>query len=420
MRKLSFIFLLSMLSMVLPAQQYLQLVSVLAEGNGQVTFVSTGIAESKKEVQANAEQSVIYTLFKLGVAGVNDGKPLVTNDNPVYTNSFFNATARYRFYIASTTEASKPKKESGLYRGDYNVTVYVTRLMNDLVTNGVREKEPNYADIDETESITKPTITVVPFLRDGETYDAVLKNDFDRRIAVSSVQDGFRSRDIVTRDFLTHLEQEKRNQNYEENKAYSNSRALLLSSGADVYVTVDFNKDTNAQGSRVALIMKACERVTGDVLASKDGWTNRINTTSTDALCSAAVKALLPSFLDDICRNFTARMTQGTRVALRFSIDAGAMSMNMSTPVGPKNYALSDVIRQWVRKHAHKGKYHIQGVVDEGMIFDYVVIPPRAEDGMAMDAGEFKFQLEEYLKEEIGINCTSEYDGSTIIFTILD
>jgi hypothetical protein len=406
--------------MVLPAQEYLQLVSVLSEAGGRVTFVSTGISEEKKEVEQNAAKSIIYTLFYQGVAGINDGKPLITKDNQVYTNSFFNATARYAFYVASSEEATKPKKVAGKYRGDYNVTIYMTRLMNDLVTNKVRTKEASYEDIDEEEGITKPTITVVPFLRDGESYDAVLKDDFDRRIAVSSVQDGFRSRDIVTRDFLTHLEQEKRTQNYEANAAHSNARALLLSSGADVYVTVDIMKDTNAQGSRVSLIMKACERVTGDVLASKDGWTNRINTTSTDALCGAAVKALLPSFLDDICRNFTARMTQGTRVALRFSIDSGAMSMTMSTPVGPKNYALSDVLRQWVRKNSHKGKYHIQGVVDEGMIFDYVQIPPRAADGMMMDAGEFKFQLEEYLKEEIGLNCTSSYDGSTIVFTIFD
>ena len=420
MKKISLTLLLSIICMLLPAQEYLQLVSVLSEGNGRVTFVSTGMADSKKGIAENAAKSIIYTLFYQGVAGVNDGKPLITQDNQVYTNSFFNATARYAFYVASSEEASKPSKVAGKYRADYNVTIYMTRLMNDLVTNKVRTKEASYEDIDDEEGITKPTITVVPFLRDGESYDAVLKDDFDRRIAVSSVQDGFRSRDIVTRDFLTHLEQEKRTQNYEANAAYSNSRALLLSSGADVYVTVDIMKDSNAQGSRVSLIMKACERVTGDVLASKDGWTNRINTTSTDALCSAAVKALLPSFLEDICRNFTARMTQGTRVALRFSIDSGAMSMTMSTPVGPKGYALSDVLRQWVRKNAHKGKYHIQGVVDEGMIFDYVTIPPKAADGMMMDAGEFKFQLEEYLKEEIGLNCTSSYDGSTIIFTIFD
>ncbi len=419
MKKFSLTLLLSIMCVMLSAQDYLQMVSVLSEGNGRATFVSSGIADSKSGVAENAAKSIIYTLFYQGVAGVNDGKPLITQDNQVYTNSFFNSTARYAFYVASSEEASKPKKVAGKYRGDYNVTIYLTRLMNDLVTNKVRAKEVSYEDIDEEEGITKPTITVVPFLRDGESYEAVLKDDFDRRIAVSSVQDGFRSRDIVTRDFLTHLEQEKRNQNYEANAAYSNARALLLSSGADVYVTVDMIKDTNAQGSRVSLIMKACERVTGDVLASKDGWTNRINTTSTDALCSAAVKALLPSFLEDICRNFTARMTQGTRVAVRFSIDSSS-GMTMSTPVGPKNYALSDVIRQWVRKNSYKGKYHIQGVVDEGMIFDYITIPPRAADGMLMDAGEFKFQLEEYLKEEIGINCTSSYDGATIVFLILD
>ena len=63
MKKFSLTLLLSVIAMLLPAQEYLQLVSVLSEGSGKVTFVSTGIADSKKEVADNAAKSIIYTLF---------------------------------------------------------------------------------------------------------------------------------------------------------------------------------------------------------------------------------------------------------------------------------------------------------------------------------------------------------------------
>ena len=401
------------------ADEYLQIVSLLSSEGSQATFSSAGRAMDKKEVEANAAKSVFYTLFYQGVEGINDGKPLVNQDNKLYTNSFFNSTNRYSFYVVSIEEAQKPKKVAGSYRANYNVTVYIKRLMNDLISNKVHVKALTVNDIDETEGLTKPTIMVVPFLKEGESYATVLENDYDRRIAVSRVQNGFESRDITTVDFLAKLQAEKRQQNYESNVAESNDRNLLLSSSADVYVTVDLQKDTSPQGSRVSLIMKAYERVSGDVLASKDGWTNRFRTTATDALCGYAVEDLLPGFLDDICKNFTQRIGQGSRVVLRFAIDAGS-SMTMNTQVGPKNYSLSNIIRQWVRKNAFKGKYHLQGIVDEGMIFDYVTIPPKDADGLLMDAAQYAFLIESFLKEENSINCSSRIEGNTIFFTIFD
>ena len=401
------------------ADEYLQMVSLLSSGGGKATFISAGIATDKKEVGVNAAKSVFYTLFYQGVAEINDGKPLVNKDNKLYTNSYFNSTGRYSFYVVSIEEAEKPKKVAGNYRANYNVTIYLGRLVNDLISNKVHVKDLTVDDIDDTESLTKPTITVVPFLKDGENYAAVLEKDYDRRIAVSRVQNGFESRDITTIDFLAKLQAEKRQQHYEENAAESNDRTLLLSSGADVYVTVDIQKETSTAGTRVSLIMKAYERVSGDVLASKDGWTNRFRTTATDALCGYAVQDLLPSFLDDICKNFTQRISQGSRVVLRFAIDSSS-SMTMSTQAGPNNYSLSNIIRQWVRKNSYKGKYHLQGIVDESMIFDYVTIPPKDADGLLMDAAQYAFLIESFLKEENGINCSSRIEGNTIFFTIFD
>ena len=92
----------------------------------------------------------------------------------------------------------------------------------------------------------------------------------------------------------------------------------------------------------------------------------------------------------------------------------------MNSPAGPNNYALRNIIIQWIRKNAFKGKYHLQGVVDEGLIFDYVTIPPKDSDGLLMDAAQFAFMIESFLKEDNGINCSSKIEGNTIFFTIMD
>ena len=82
-------------------------------------------------------------------------------------------------------------------------------------------------------------------------------------------------------------------------------------------------------------------------------------------------------------------------------------------------YPLSTLIHQWVRKNAYKGKYHLQGIVDTSIIFDYILVPPRDADGVTMDAPQFGFQIEAWFNDTLGVPCSSRYDGSTIYITIL-
>jgi hypothetical protein len=191
-----------------------------------------------------------------------------------------------------------------------------------------------------------------------------------------------------------------------------------MNSGADVYVVVDLNKDVNQSGTRVSLLMKAYETASGSVLASKDAVTRRYPKASTDELCSYAIQDNLQAFLDDICKNFSKQASTGKRVTLNFAID-GSSARTMNDRVGKDNYPLSNLIHQWVRKNAHNGKYHLQGMVDTAVIFDYVIIPPRDEDGYVMDAAQYGFKIEAWLNDTVGVPCTSRFDGTTIYITIL-
>ena len=181
-------------------------------------------------------------------------------------------------------------------------------------------------------------------------------------------------------------------------------------------------KDTNAQGTRVSLVMKAYETATGNPLASKDGFTRRYPNAGSDLLAKYAVKDNLQSFLDDICSHWDGsgkgtKGSNGTRVVLQFAIDGNSI-LTFNDPVGPNNYSLSNVIRQWVRKNCYKGQYHLKGIMEESIIFDSVTMPPTDADGLPMDAAQFAFLLESYLKEEMEIKCSQRNDGNNILFTI--
>lgn len=307
--------LLLLFSTSVKAQEYLQIVSLEADKGANAVFSSAGIADNKKGIETDAIKSLIYTLFFQGVEGVNDGKPLVSKPNEAYTNTFFNNLARYTPYVVSAEEAVKATKVGGRFQGTMRITLRLRQLINDVRKN--THYDEVMAEIPKPR-LPKPTIIVVPYKKKGESFEAKLENDNDYRIAVSAVQKGLEACDIKTIDLQGRIDAMNRRGQYEENAgaAESNDKQLLMSSGADVYVTVDLMKDYTAQGARVALIMKAYETASGTIWASEDGWTNRFQTTQTEVLCSYAVKDHLSPFLEQIIKNFSLP----ARVVLQISI----------------------------------------------------------------------------------------------------
>ena len=55
----------------------------------------------------------------------------------------------------------------------------------------------------------------------------------------------------------------------------------------------------------------------------------------------------------------------------------------------------------------------------EAIIYDYVMIPPKAADGLMMDAFQYSMMIEAWLNDEVGVPCSSRIDGDTIYITIL-
>lgn len=403
--------LLSIISLQAFAQEYLQIVSFDSQQGINGVFTTVGSATDKKAVETNAKKSLFHTLLFNGVDGVENGSPLVCNENPVYTNSFFNSAARYNGYVISCEEVAKPKKvDSNTYQGTYRVTIRLRQLINDVHKNtGFGEKKK-----EEKRLVARPKIMVVPFKKDGESYKQILENDRDLRAAVSEVQKGFENLDIETENILNNANSINRRQQYESNAdaADSNDKQLLLSSDADVYVVVDLEKNISANGSSVSVIMTAYETATNNIWASENSWTNTFRTTNVAALCSYAVRDYLPGFLKQIEKNFN----EPSSGVIQFSVSNSAMvTMRDRCKNGRR---LSDFIQEWLDDNAHEGQYHSQGIVDESAIFDDVLIPRADSRGKKMNSEKFAGLLCDALYE-IGVETRFVTEGNNMIITIL-
>lgn len=393
---------------------FLQVVSKVSGDNETITLSSAGMAEDRDDVYKNAVKSAFYTLFYTGVPGVNEGKPLVECENLLYTNTFFNSQYKCGLYISSQAGNVRPQREDGIFRATYNVTIAYSRLLTDMRQNRVYDCE--------TAPVVLPTIMTIPYVRQGESLKNVLQNKPDLRDAVSRVQDGFRSRGVRTMDFEARLTGGQGMDEYENNAgvAESNDRQMALAEGTDVYVEVDMNKETVGAGTSVRFILKAYRTESGEVLATKSATFGPLKNYELHKCYDRLEDEVLPDFLDDICNGIVpepgSEQPAGS-VAMRFAID-GNSATTMDSRFGPNNYALRDIIRQWIRRNAHNADYSTPRIVAEEIIYDYVMMPPVDADGIRMDAAQYAFLLESYLKEDMQVECSSRVIGNRILFTI--
>lgn len=410
--------LLSVCAIHLTAQElYSNEVTCVKADDNLAIITASGISDKKKEVYNMALKSIFNAIFLNGIDGVENGQPLIGKEDSYYMSQFFGS--RYMLFVKDYETAGEPVRQpSKLYKGTVTAQILLGALKKDLIRNKLMEKSEEDRSMKETrEQIALPTIMVVPYKRnDRNSYATILKNDFDLRIAVSTVKDGFVKLGVKTIAAEGKLEGTLRASEWESKNADSNDKQLLMNSGADVYVIVDLQKDISATaGSRVSLIMTARETATGMDLASRKSWTNRFRTTDVDKLCAYAAQDVLDGFLKDISKEFARKVEHGNTVVLRVSLADNAINTMNSRING--NTTLSAYIRNWVRKNAQGGRYHIQGAVDDSLIFDSVQIPAKDSDGLPLDCITFADNLVNYLNDS-GIDSEHRVDGNTIYLTI--
>lgn len=414
-----FVFILSIiLSPNVLAQEYSTAVELIEQTENSLIVRCIGMSEKKKEVEKAAVSSAFFTLFYRGITGYNNGVPLILKDNKYYVDKFLNERyvmfARNIELISIEKTKTNPKK----FVATVKFEIALKPLIKDLTFEKLMEKPVTEITMEETKSeIGLPSITVVPYRQETQTYKEIFQSDADLRMAVARVQEGFNKLGVTTIDFEGRLEAMWRSREFNADVAQSEEKLLLDNSGADVYIIVDFIKDRDSQGNRASLNMKAYETASGNMLSSCVGWTNRFMTDDFDKLCVMAVEQQIKPFLEDLKINFAKSIKEGKSVVLRITRTEES-AYNLESVVGDEGYLLSNIIRRWVRTNAQDGQCHLQGMVADQMIFDDIKIPSLDRDGLPMDAAQFGDNLLFFLNSELKVPCKMKVDGQTIHITL--
>lgn len=396
------------------AQDYSTDATLLRVDGNCAVLECSGIARNKKEAIEMAKKSAVYTYLFCGIDGLNDGRPLfggkLSKEAQEYTDRIL-GTTNYANYIRSCTVADNTNKTASKDIQVFTtIELYHESLRRTLEKAGLLRRNAQDIPLSETqEAIAMPTIIVVPFRKNDESYEDALRTNADMRMAISKVNEGFIGQGVETKDLLTCLNNAG-TYRMRMGDDMSLDDAILINSGADVSVSVDMNQDVNSMGVRVSLMLQATEVATGNTLATKSEISGR-KRTSADILCGVMAKAMIGDFMKQISTRMATKITTGQSVAVRFTIDPSS-PLNMDTEIN-NIMPLSDILVSWVKRHAKNGKYHTQGRTATLLAFSDIYVDNSIEDGMQSDVNDFALALYQYLKG-LDLNITRTITGNSV------
>lgn len=409
-----------MLAAALPAtaQNYSTDATLKSVEGSYAIVESSGIAPTKKEAIEMAKKSAIYTYLYLGIDGLNDGRPLMrdtqSKDAEEYKKRIF-GTSNYANYIRNCTIADHTNKTV-----DKQIQVFATielyhqSLKRTLESAGLAGRMAEEISMRETqEKIAMPTVMVVPFRKEGQSYEEAYRNSSDMRLAIAKVNEGFISEGVETKDLLTCLNNAE-TYSVRMGDNLSLDDLILVNSGADISVSVDMMSDMTEMGVRLSMRLQATEVATGNTLASVSEISGR-KKASAEMICAPMSRSMVQQLIQQVSTRLATKIETGQAVSVRFTIDPNS-AINMDTEIN-NIMPLSDILVSWVKRHAKNGRYHSQGRTSTLLAFSDIYIDNSVENGMQSDINDFALALYQYLKG-LDLTISRTITGNTVEIVI--
>ncbi|MCC6541693.1 MAG: hypothetical protein IT225_05695 [Flavobacteriales bacterium] len=228
---------------------------------------------------------------------------------------------------------------------------------------------------DETKT-SRPSIMVIPRVKEGEDIRTIIDKDFNLRAAIAKVQEAFNARDFTTIDLVAKLKAATAQDAFTIDAASDYKTQLLQYANPDIYVETEYlAKPANGLTS-TTVILTAHDCVTGNQLGSKQG-TKASELNDPAVIVGGIMTNIADPFLNDMQAKFTEMTQDGRQVSLVFKFKDGSV-WNETAEVESRDYKeLGQVIEEWVAERAVKHNYAAPRSTANAIYYDDVRIPLR-------------------------------------------
>lgn len=407
-----------LMSMAQSASQYMKDATLvnLSKDNKTIVIRSSGQAEKKKDALMMAEKSALYTLLHVGIDGVNSGRALCKEDVNYDRRLFYEN--RYTVFLVSSNDLDNYRKIGKEYRAEVEVSFAYANLLKDLERNGLTGMGPG----NPLTSTTLPSITIVPFIAQGENQLSILEGNSLRRSCAASVTSMFSKNGYFTKDYLSMVRNANNNDILMMGTQSDAVTKLLQNSGTDVKVEVrvSFSKGNTNLSSAVVEIT-AIEAFTSTTLASVklSGQARGDSTYIVDQIIENNANAKKRSlFFNELNRAFATMATAGLEVNVNFGLSNNIDDWTFDDDM-PNGKNFKDELESWLESVSVDGNARMD-INNDKYIGLSVRVPFYGNDKKTFKVSGFRTALRKYLKKILGEDYTAKIvaEGQKITVTI--
>jgi hypothetical protein len=262
----------------------------------------------------------------------------------------------------------------------------------------------------------QPTLMPIPFTKQSQSSRAAFEENELMRISITKVKEAFDNRGVNTIDFRAKLKQIGNTEIAESDQKVDIKDELIRMSGADIYIEVEANPNYSKEGNSVTILLSAYDAFSGESLSNKVSTSPKFYTTSFEKLVEKAVEDKIEDFLNTLQQKFDDIRENGRTIVVSIGID-GAQDFDLDAEVGEEGELLSEAIERYMEEHAYKGKYHMQGMTSNKIIFDLVKVPLMGPDNKPYRITRFFVDFKNFLKE-FGYDAQRDIQGQNVFITL--
>jgi Family of unknown function (DUF6175) len=242
----------------------------------------------------------------------------------------------------------------------------------------------------ERQLVTKPTIMVIPFFKEGDEIRKLVEEDINNRTVLIKVKEAFDNRGFTTIDFLSKIRNLQTNDALTSDKQTDVKTNIIQSSNADICVEVEYAFQRSSTGNQVKILLNSIESSASASLSNKVGFSRKVYSDDIGKLASDAVESIVQDFLNVMQEKFNDIVENGKYMAMEFNLNSDS-GITMSSEIGKDNLPLSDVLEEWVGNNSKS--YHIQGVTDLKVDFDVVRVPRSDDKGKPLTSSRYALEV---------------------------
>lgn len=241
----------------------------------------------------------------------------------------------------------------------------------------------------QNQVLTKPTVMVYPFVKEGQDMRTILESDFNLKVVVSKVREAFDNRGYSTVDFIARVRALGTGQMLDDGQTDVKT-AIVQASDADVVVEVEYEVVQGSGGTKVRVLLKSFESSTFTLMSSKSGDSRLVRTEDIGALAGQAIDSVVEDFLNVMQEKFTDIVNNGRFMAVEFGLEENS-EITLDTEVGEDGLPLKDLLEIWIGENSNS--YHLLGVTDKKIIFDQVRIPRLDATGKNLTTSKYSLDI---------------------------